>query len=295
MISILLISVIFLGSVQEFIKKSYLLKYQNGDKMVYNFWSVFGAIPIFFLSAGGILAFHLPTLGYSSLYALGYCMALIFSMKALAEGSMALTVMLLAFTVVVPIFFGIIALHEPLTVFGIIAIPLLIAALFLMVGPDKAEKDSKISVKWLFYVLLAILGNGSCAIIVKLHRIQYPGQYSSELMLFALVIVLIVCGILAFSPNMKKAKTPAEKPKKPAHIKATVIYALATGICNGIANKANVDLAELMDLSSMSLIKRVGGLVLTYLVSVYIYKEKLTVKQTVGCILGLASAVLFNI
>lgn len=293
MIYILLISGMLLGCVQEFIKKCYLLKYKNGDQMVYNFWSVFGAIPIFFLSAGGILEFHLPTLGYSALYALGYCMALIFSMKALAEGSMALTVMLLAFTVVVPISFGIVVLHEPLTIFGVIAIPLLIAALILIVGPNKAETNNKISLKWLFFVFLAILGNGSCSIIVKLHRIQYPGQYSSELMLFALVIVLIVCGILAFSP-IKKAKTPTEKPLKNKTIKATIIFALATGICNGMSNKTIVELSELMDLSSMSIIRRVGSLVLTYLVSVYIFREKLTVKQTLGCILGIAAAVLFN-
>lgn len=286
---------IILGPAQEFIKKSYLLKYKNGNKMAYNFWSVLGAIPIFLVSAGGTLEFHLPTLGYSCLYALGYSAALIFSMKALAEGSMALTLVLLSFATVIPIIFGIIALHEPITILGVVAILLLIAALIFIVGPDKTEEGRKITFKWLFYVLLGVLGNGSCSVVVKLHRIQYPGKYSSELMIFALFIVLIVCGVLAFFSIIQKAKTFAEQPVASENIKATIIFALVTGILNGAVNLIVVILAEMMPLSSQTLFTKVGRLTITYLVSVYIFREKFSQKQKLGLILGITSAVLFNI
>ena len=71
--------------------------------------------------------------------------------------------------------------------------------------------------------------------------------------------------------------------------------AVAAGIMNGIVNLLVMVLSGMMATSVMFPLISAGGIVVTYIVSRFFYKEKLTKIQFAGFLTGLASIVFLNI
>lgn len=290
-INYLLLTVsVFFVCIQEFIKKSYLNNTEKSNDMLLNFFSVLGAIPLLFgVNAGGF-AFHLPTVLCSIVYAAGYAFALIFTMKAYSAGTMGLTVIMISFSFVISVLFGALFLHEQMSIYAKIGILVLCAAVVLMNGDKNEEKEKKsISLKWLIYVLIAMLGNALCSIVVKLHVNEYSGKYSNELLMTGLFFVLCICFALLIINN-KGNRTKILQSFKP-----TLIYGLLVGVANGLANYVTVKLNERMDMSRLAPVSKSGVFILTYFVSVFFYKEKMSKKQNIGFLLSLISIILLNL
>ena len=66
---------------------------------------------------------------------------------------------------------------------------------------------------------------------------------------------------------------------------------LVSGVCVAINNKFNLYLSGVMDSAVFFPIVNGGGLVLTTLVAVLLFKEKLSKKQWIGIVLGILSVV----
>lgn len=273
---------------QEFLKKSYLIRKKPGNEELYNFCSVLCAIPVFIMINGGIYTFHLPTFFYSCGYATCYAMALIFSMKALKCGSLALTTMVLSLSFVMQLFVGVFVFNDPINIFSIISIILMIAVFVVMNGGKQEEEENKVSTKWLIYVILGAVGNGGAGIVVKFHRVNYPGEYSSELMITAMFIVLLICLFFLIKKTVVQGNAKIE-------VKETVIFAFLTGLANGISNLISVLLMERMPLLEQTMLQKGGLFILTYLVSVVFYREKMTKRQKIAFLLGVVATLLFNI
>lgn len=290
---ILILIHIFFLCIQEFIKKDYLSRYEESNSNLYNFFMVLGAIPIYIITAGGRLQFHSPTLFYSFLFALCYAVALIFTMSALSCGSVALTSIFVAFSFILPVGVGLFFFHEPLTTLGKIGLVVLVASVVLIGLPDKRDGEdnekSKISLKWLIYTLLALVGNGSAVLVVKFHRESYPDAYSSELMIYAMIMVLFVCYALMLHKKVK------DGTKMMSLWKPTLVYGGVTGLCNGVVNFLNIKLVEMMDLTEFTLLSKCGSFVFIYIVSRVFFREIMSKKQTIGFALGIVAILLFSV
>lgn len=289
---LLILVYIFFLCVQEFIKKDYISRHKNSNDMLYNFFMVLGTIPVYLITAGGKLAFHIPTLGFSVVFALCYSFALIFTMKALSCGSVALTTILVSFAFVLPLGVGLFVFNEPLTTFGTIGLFVLLASVVFIGFPDKKgalSEKTGVSLKWAIYVLLAVIGNGGGAVIIKLHRVSYPEAYSSELMIYTMVMVLFVCLALML---IKKVK---DGTKITALMGPTFGFGITTGLCNGVANFLNIKLVEMMDLTRFTLLSKCGSFVFIYIVSRIFFREIMSKKQTLGFVLGVVAILLFSV
>ena len=66
---------------------------------------------------------------------------------------------------------------------------------------------------------------------------------------------------------------------------------IASGACVAVNNKFNLYLSGVMDSAVFFHIVNGGGLVLTTLAAVLLFKEKLSTKQWIGVVLGIASVV----
>lgn len=290
---LLLINIVFVCA-QEFIKKIYLKKISTGSQMLYNFMMIAGAIPIFMITLTGKITFHLPTLCYAFLYIIAFSLALIFTMKALMTGSMALTVIVLSFALVFPLFAGMAFFGESLSWLGWISIFLLLLAFIMIINPAGEEKKT-ISIKWIIYVSLATIGNGVGGIIIKFHRTQYPLISSSEFMIIALFGVLTVCLIMLLSEIRKNSRFIESPINYKGTFLATTIYGLITGICNGVANLTSLILIEKIPLMALTLFGKGGIFILTFLVSTFVFKETMTKKQKFGFLCGVLSVILLSI
>ena len=240
----------------------------------------------------------MEVVGYSVLFAVGYCMALAFSFLAIANGSLSLTSLVLQFSLIIPTFYGIFFLQEETDFFLFAGIALLVASIVLVNIPvgekkeknaetEKTEKNqNKTTWKWALFALLMFIGNGGCSTVQKMQQIHFNGLYKSEFMIVALIITTVALVVISLFTE-RKEMLPA--------LKKGVGYYAVYGVANGISNLIVLLLATKMSSSIVYPVLSAGGIVITSFVSVFVYKEKMNLFQKIGLILGVLAIVALNI
>ena len=183
----------------------------------------------------------------------------------------------------IPALYGVFFLKERLSLFFYPGIVLLVISLFLI---NQQGEKTKIRLKWIVYVILAAVGNGMCSVFQKMQQVKFEGAYKNELMILALVSGAIGLGVLALIQERKEIVICVKKGW---------IYAVLGGICNGVLNLFVMILSGKMSASLMFPSISAGGIIVTYIISKYFYKETLTKKQTIGFVFGIISVILLNL
>lgn len=277
-----LISIILGISGQNIVKKPYTKKTNGGG--VYFFNTLVSATALlFFALTSAELHFDFSIVPYAIGFAATYSVASIFSILAIANGSLSLTSLCTSFSLMIPTFYGLIFLKDAIGLGFVPGLILLAISLFLINKPDK---NARVSVKWLIFVLLAFLGNGMCTVMQNMQQRAFVGAYKSEFMILSYAMVAAVMLSMALLKDRKNLKQ---------HVKAGWYVAPICGALNGMVNLFVMILSARMAVSLMFPLISAGGLVVTYLVSRFVYKEKLTKLQFAGFVLGAAAVVLLNI
>lgn len=284
MVNALILLVIVVSiTVQQITKKIYNQKNSSGT-MSFSAASCVAAMAVFLVTANGKLEMSTSYLGHSVLFALSYSTTIITMMMALANGPMSLTCLISSFSLIIPTIFGILVLNEPVSPTLLVGLGLLVVALILINLEGKGEK--KITVKWLVLMVLCFFGNGTCSTVQKMQQIHFEGQYKSEFMIVALIISAVAIGIFALF---------TEKKQVLPNLKAGFWLYLICGIANGLANFLVVFLSLRVAASVMFPVISAGGIVLAFLISLFVYKEKLSKWQILGSALGLVSVIFLNL
>ncbi len=278
----LLISIILGVSAQNIIKKPYTQKCNSKGAFIFGALSSFAAMLFFVITAGGF-EWNSGVLPYSLGFAISYAMAVVFSVLATACGPLSLTALVISFSLMIPTFYGLIFLHDERSV-GLIPglILLAVSLVFINIKSDSV----KITPKWLIFVFLAFVGNGMCSTVQKMQQDAFDGAYKNELMILALAMVSVGLFIISLFCETKDIKRC---------VKFGWYFALPCGVMNGVVNLFVMLLSARMPVSLMFPLVSAGGIVITYFVSRFIYKEKLTKLQLVGFVLGVGSVILLNI
>lgn len=283
MLNIIFLIAIILGvSGQNIVKKPYTQK--MGGSGVYFFNAILSAAALLFFAVTATkLDFDLSFIPYSVGFAASYAIATVFLVLAIAYGSLSLTSLFFSYSLMIPTLYGLVFLKDDISVVFILGLALLVVSLFLA---NKNDKKAKFSFKWIICVILAFLGNGMCTVVQNMQQVAFDGAYKNEFMIVALAIVALVMSIMSLIKERKAMKVYA---------KAGWHWALICGLLNGMVNLFVMILSRSMPVSVMFPLISAGGLVVTYLVSRFVYKESLTKLQFVGFILGLAAVVFLNI
>ena len=283
MLNVIFLIAIILGvSGQNIVKKPYTQK--MGGSGVYFFNAIISAAALLFFAVTATkLDFDLSFIPYSIGFAASYAIATVFLVLAIAYGSLSLTSLFFSYSLMIPTLYGLVFLKDDISVVFILGLALLVVSLFLV---NKNDKKAKFSFKWIICVILAFLGNGMCTVVQNMQQVAFDGAYKNEFMIVALAIVALVMSIMSLIKERKAMKVYA---------KAGWHWALICGLLNGMVNLFVMILSRSMPVSVMFPLISAGGLVVTYLVSRFVYKESLTKLQFVGFILGLAAVVFLNI
>ena len=268
-------------SMQNITKKGYTQKFSGG---VYTF-SVLTclAAALFFVITSKGFQWESGVVPYALAFATAYCTTTVFSVLAIGCGSLSLTNLMISYSLMIPALYGVFFLKESLSRFFYPGIIMLACSLFLI--NEQGEK-TKIRFKWILYVLLAAVGNGMCSVFQKMQQVRFDGAYKNELMIIALVAGAIGLSIVALVQ---------ERDEIMPCVKAGWLFAILGGVCNGIVNLFVMILSGKMSASLMFPTISAGGIVVTYIISKYFYKESLTKKQFVGFVLGIVSVILLNL
>ena len=220
---------------------------------------------------------------YSVFFALSYIAGTVFSLSAVAYGSLSITTLIISYSLMLPTIYGLIFLNDTVGPGLFPGLMLLIVSLFFI---NKKSGETQITTKWIVSVFLAFIGNGMCSVVQKAQQVAFNGEYKNEFMILALAIVTFLLSVFVIIKEGKDIKNFAA---------AGWYMAIGSGIANGIVNLFVMILSGTMPVSLMFPMISAGGIVITYIVSRFFYKEKLTKKQFAGFVFGIISVVFLNI
>lgn len=283
---------VILGSVFAHQAESMSIK-RYGDKhgkggMFFNAIICLFAVIFYLLSDKGGLIFPGGVVIYglinSCLYATGFYTGYL----AYVSGSFGLTKLITSFTCIIPIFYGIVFAGESQSPIFYVAFALILMSLFLM-RFQKTDADGskvKFSPKWIISVVLVIVSNGFISILGKMQHAAFGDTYKNEFLITTYIgsaFWLLLMGFLFERRSFRST------------VKYGVLYGAVAGLCNGIGNWLNLTSYNYLDLSVSVPIKTGAGLVLSFLVSLIIFKERFSVRQIIAVILGTLAVILINL
>lgn len=280
---ILLISIILGVAFQNVAKKPYTLKAEGKGAYFFCLLTSLAAMLFFIITSGGF-EWNSGLLIYAFFFAVSYATTTVFGFEAIACGPLSLSSLVISYSLMLPALYGLVFLKDPISIGFIPGLVLLVISLFLI---NQKNEKAPITFKWVIFVILAFLGNGICSIVQNMQQVKFEGAYKNEFMIVALAMVSLILCFFVFIKERKDIKAVA---------KFAYIPAIACGLVNGAVNLFVMMLSNgMMAVSLMFPLISAGGIIITYVVSRFIYKETLTKLQFIGFVIGIASIVLLNI
>lgn len=277
-----LIVVVFLISLQNTLKKDYNRKTTASDTFYFSFFATLGSMMFFLISSRFQPDFCPELLPYSTAFGLSFAFAMAGSFTAIRHGSLSITMLVSSYSLVIPTFYGVFALNDEISISAGIGIVLLLISLFLI---NKKSENKKSDIKWLTGMIFSFLGNGLCSVILKLEQLKFNGGYKNEFMLYSLAISALI--LLALAVYKK------ESLKR--FIGAGIYMSVLCGTASGAMNYLVMVLTATINNSILFPTMSAGGIVIGFILAVFLYKEKLSRLQLTGYFMGVLSVILLNI
>ncbi len=277
---LLLLVVVICISVQNIFRKQYNVKTQTPGAFFFSFVSTFFALLFFLICSKFKPRFCMAVVPYAMGFAVSYGLALAGSFLAIKSGPLSITMLITSFSLVIPAFHGVFAYDDALGFAGITGLILLLISLLLI---NKKGDNAGMNIKWLICVIFAFCGNGFCSVFQKMQQYAFDGAYKNEFM----IISLVFCAIF-----MTIAMVCA---KEKLDFKNALALGAGCGVANGIVNMLVMVLVGSVPSIILYPSMSAGGIVIGFLVAVFVYKERLTRRQIVGYIMGTISVVLLNL
>ncbi|MBQ9760352.1 MAG: EamA family transporter [Clostridia bacterium] len=284
--AVLLILVSTLTHLAEslFIKR-YNTKHARGGFLFTAFVSFFSMLVFLVTDKNG---FFLPSGIWLYAIAAGilYCSASFLTYVALQIGSYAMSMLILSYSIVLSIGYGLIFLGEPISVFTCLGFGMMLLSIYFVRAPKKEGDDKKISFKWVVCIAIAALGSGLFGVVQRMQQLAFNNACTNEFMVIALAFSFCVL----FAIGMKKDGADLKYV-----LRHGVPWTAAAGVSNGLTNAMVVFLYTLMPISLSSPIRVGVKIIFSFALSVLIFREKFEKRQVVGVLCGTVALVLLNI
>lgn len=278
-----LILIIIGISAQSIIKKAFNNKSSGKGVFTFSALSVLVACLFFLIISGFKLPFAPQALPYVIGFAAAYFCAVLFNFLAIRSGALSLTSLVLSYSLLIPTLYGLIFDGDEATVWLYVGLALLAVSLVLI---NAKKGETKITLKWAVFAILSLIGNGACSTIQTAQAKTFAGAYDNTFMVLSLSIVFIALSIFALF---------WERDEILPSLKCGTHFMILCGAANGAVNLFVMIASMIINKSVMFPIISAGGIVVTWLVSVFLYKEKLTKGQNLGMLLGIISIIFLNI
>lgn len=283
----LILGVILSTATHRIVSKTYTLRIRNGA-FTFSVLNTVGAILIYLIFGGISFDFPPELYLYSLLFAVFFFAAALCGLLAIAKGSLALTCLILSFSPLIPTVYGILFLGEPTSVTLFIGLVSLAISLVL-INIEKKGETKKITLAWIIFVLLGLLGDGAKSTMLKIQQLDFSGLYKNEFLVISFAIVALVCLIIALIK---------EKEHISFNLRVGGRHGLLCGLLTGIINLFVSILsspARNMPASVMFPLISAGGIISSLAVATFIFNEKLSKPQLCGLFLGMVSIVFLSI
>ena len=270
-------------AVQKILKKGYGQKTGNHGVLFYSGILTLASAVLFLFMVNFKISFSLNMLLYAVGIAAAHFLSVVFTHLSLVSGPLSTTSLVTSFSMVIPTAFGIIAYRERLTVAFVIGFAILVTSLFLI---NSKKANETVTAKWAVFVILSVVGAGLYSVIQSLYqRVINDGTEHGMLSLGFFISALLIFVVSAAKEYKEVGKC----------IKSAMLRAPLTGFINAGANFVVLILMQLMNLSLIYPLFYAGTIVASTVISITLYKEKLSVRQGIGLILGTLAIIFISV
>lgn len=228
----------------------------------------------------------------SGIASIGYAVLGVFSAK---YGKVSIfTMFLMIGGMFLPYLFGIIFLNEAVSVFKIIGMVILIAALVTNSIFEAKKTQNEIKVKPIFWILciVAFILNGASSIIVKIHQTSENALSTFGFMtlssFFTALIIGVTFVIYYFGPFKK------EQPETKKSPWILILFSLCFALLSGASSMCVVECAKTMPAVLEYPFQTGGTTILTAILAWIFFKEKQD-KKSIVCLLAILAGTIFFI
>lgn len=289
---VLLIVTLVFGLTVNLLRKVLSNRYEHGMRaLLFHSAVVSLTMAIAMLVTASSLSCSLFTLWFGVLFGVVNTTQQVTNLKALELGPLSYTSVLISLSSLIPTLSGSLFWGETLSVAQIIGIVLMIGCLLLSVNTEKEQK--KASLKWLLYCAISFLTCGGIGLMQKIYQTSAQKDESDMFLLvaFAASFVLSVAGFALKSLRAPRAITPPQGTRS-IYAVVPVLLMVLIGITYSVNHKLNLFLSGAMDSALFFPVVNGVGLILVLLSSLILFREKLSLKQWIGVLLGIAAVVL---
>ena len=198
---------------------------------------------------------------------------------ALKSGNTSVCSVIYSLGFIIPTVSGSLFWGEQTSLFDLIGIVL---AVIILLSAKKDKEHTARNGKFVPYIIVAMVSSGGLGVMQK---IQQSSRFAEEKAAF-----LLIAFLLASLSSMTGYLTLRQRPD---FKKRMLIYPTLTGLCFGGANLCNTVLAGRMRSAAFFPTQNVLTILLTMLFGCLIFKEKLTAKNAVVLLLGVAVVIVF--
>lgn len=274
LLSMSILSIVLQNSLFNSVSKKDLKT--HADTLYYNSYIYIVCVILF-----GILAIGNSVSAYS--IALGLLFGIVtmlsnfYKLSALSKGPMHITILITTSSMILPAISGAVFFSEEFSIGKSVAMIALILFIYLSLKKEHTETINK---KWILYCFISFLCQGAIGIIQKIHQ---TSAHKNELFLFLAVSFLF--SFLFARILSRKSKTTYKFMKK------QYVFSGICGICTFVMNFLNLQLSGILPTQLFFPLVNGSSIVLTSLISVTVFKERITKLQLTGLIGSLISLI----
>ena len=281
------------GLTEGFLIKKYNQKHTKGGFIFTAIVSLCSML--FFLFSDLItdnsgLSFPLAMLPYAIIAGILYCTASVMTYFALNCGSFAITMLILSYALVFSTVYGLVFLNESASAFTYIGFVLIALSLFFVRGASEKKEDGtaekRFSAVWLICIVLSVIGAGMFGVLQRMQQVRFDDAVTNEFMVVALGISAVILFVVGLVKD-KKDCGYIFKNGSP--------YALGAGLANGATNMLNMIAYTMIAISVAAPTEAGVKIIISFLLSCFVFKEKFFKRQIIGVILGAIAVVFLNI
>ena len=242
----------------------------------------------------GFHGFNLPTLLCAGASALCLSVSIFSSLEALKGCTLVLINMTSSASIVIPCVLGIFLFDEPMSALQWIGLAVFILSAYFLVSDSKST-GGKMTFKTVIMLIAYFLGEGSIVVVQKYFAKSVPDGNTamfSFLMFASNAVMLFICTVIFASVRAREEKT---RGKIEPLNKKLYGYGAVLAFAVFVVNIVITTLAKTVDSVVLFSAESVISISVTTAVGALVFKERVTVKKTIGIAIGLVAVLLINV
>ena len=266
----------------------------NNPKAVFHFnllSSIMWCILLFAVGKGQ-LTISREVLFWGILYGIVQTLFIFFKTAAMTTGPVSITTLIGNSSLLLSILVSLTLWHEKVSIVQIFGMILFMASIFLC---TYRKTTAMYTTKWLIYSILFFLSAASVGIVFKAYSKAGIEDGTNNMMLISAIVMTICYTLLSLFSERAASDDYTSESSLSVSKTAFLSFALLSGILSCAYNRLNIHLSGNMDAVIFFPSFNGGVVIFSGLLSLIIFKEQLTAKQTLGLISGVIAICILGI